>query len=466
MTSRERANLCAKVSYLSYLFEKKDISIPLEDIIEKTERSDRLDLVVDEVIRMYLDVLSSSEIEELERISHTDFLESNQENFSKSTDNNDVLGLDAICSNKDITASYDNSTFIMEVDARHQAEIDSLLATFSNTGIDVKFELNSDHTFQLAIHNTNQLVPEESMVEMIENALRNARSDVDYLDGLSDDRQKAQVDFMVEHPEVHSSYIYQKEKKNSFSENGQVLTEAIDADHGVVVAGDSFGDATLIDNETGDIITNSYDDEEIEDLASLSGNEVSIQNIGEEASNVTSDIVSSDNNEKNDVDNYSNGIQLGYVSSEDAFDIIATYRQSLVDQGISGADIILRQDGESVSIVVGKEESDVQPIHMRCNSSESEELKNSLIASMDSDSMHKINEDNDYQFSSFDGSTLTVQSQIMQETNIVQFEQTPTYSAENVKVYQKSNAAFTTSFLLLFLVVISLAFSFLILLFL
>ena len=80
--------------------------------------------------------------------------------------------------------------------------------------------------------------------------------------------------------------------------------------------------------------------------------------------------------------------------------------------------------------------------------------------------MHKINEDNDYQFSSFDGSTLTVQSQIMQETNIVQFEQTPTYSAENVKVYQKSNAAFTTSFLLLFLVVISLAFSFLILLFL
>ena len=35
MTSRERANLCAKVSYLSYLFEKKDISIPLEDIIEK-----------------------------------------------------------------------------------------------------------------------------------------------------------------------------------------------------------------------------------------------------------------------------------------------------------------------------------------------------------------------------------------------------------------------------------------------
>lgn len=57
----------------------------------------------------------------------------------------------------------------MEVDASHQAEIDSLLATFSNTGVDIQFQLNSDHSFQLMIHNTNGILPSNELVAMLEN---------------------------------------------------------------------------------------------------------------------------------------------------------------------------------------------------------------------------------------------------------------------------------------------------------
>lgn len=473
MTSQDRARVCAKASYLSSLFQEKGISIDLEDILDKTEYVGSLDEVVDGVIRIYLDKFSSSEISELERISKADFLEGLDEPSFSDTDNSS-LDLEEVCGRKDISFSYDNkngSSFSMEVDARHQAEVDSLIALFANTGVNVKFELNSDHSFQLVVYNTNRLISEDSMVKMIASSLHNARNDVDYLDGLSNDIQNQQVDFMIEHPEVYDSYTHQKEKKNSFSEQGQVLTEAIDAvDNGLVVAADTFGNQTLIDNETGDVITDSYDNQEIEDLASLAGEEVSIQNIGEEASNVASDIISEDTDEVVDENVESDAMDFGYVSSEDALDVIDTYRQTLVDQGISGADIVLTADSGSVSIDVGKEGSGFQPIHMHCNSDECEELKDSLIASMDSDSMNKINEDNDYQFSSSDGSTLTIHSQIMQEANIVQFQQAPTYSQGNVKVYQKtsnmSEAAFTTSFLLLFLVVASLIFSLLTLLFL
>lgn len=472
MTSQDRAMVCAKASYLSSLFQEKGISIDLEDILDKIEYAGSLDTVVDGVIRIYLDKFTSSEISEIERISKGDFLEPSEEAFISDTDKSS-LDLEEVCGRKDISFSYDNKdgSFSMEVDARHQAEVDSLIALFANTGVNVKFELNSDHSFQLVVYNTNRLISEDSMMKMIATSIHNARNDIDYLDGLSNDIQNQQVDFMIEHPEVYDSYTHQKEKKHSFSEQGQVLTEAIDAvDNGLVVATDSFGNQTLIDNETGDVITDSYDNQEIENLASLAGEEVSIQNIGEEASDVASDIISEDTNEVVDVKIDSDAVDFGYVSPEDALDVINTYRQNLVDQGISGADIVLTADSGSVSIDVGKEGSGFQPIHMHCNSDECEELKNSLIASMDSDSMNKINDDNDYQFTSSDGSTLTVHSPVMQEANIVQFQQVPTYSQGNVKVYQKtsnmSEAAFSTSFLLLFLVVVSLIFSLLTLLFL
>lgn len=472
MTSQDRAMVCAKASYLSSLFQEKGISIDLEDILDKIEYAGSLDTVVDGVIRIYLDKFTSSEISEIERISKGDFLEPSEEAFISDTDKSS-LDLEEVCGRKDISFSYDNKdgSFSMEVDARHQAEVDSLIALFANTGVNVKFELNSDHSFQLVVYNTNRLISEDSMMKMIATSIHNARNDIDYLDGLSNDIQNQQVDFMIEHPEVYDSYTHQKEKKHSFSEQGQVLTEAIDAvDNGLVVATDSFGNQTLIDNETGDVITDSYDNQEIEDLASLAGEEVSIQNIGEEASDVASDIISEDTNEVVDVKIDSDAVDFGYVSPEDALDVINTYRQNLVDQGISGVDIVLTAESGSVSIDVGKEGSGFQPIHMHCNSDECEELKNSLIASMDSDSMNKINDDNDYQFTSSDGSTLTVHSPVMQEANIVQFQQVPTYSQGNVKVYQKtsnmSEAAFSTSFLLLFLVVVSLIFSLLTLLFL
>lgn len=472
MTSQDRAMVCAKASYLSSLFQEKGISIDLEDILDKIEYAGSLDTVVDGVIRIYLDKFTSSEISEIERISKGDFLEPSEEAFISDTDKSS-LDLEEVCGRKDISFSYDNKdgSFSMEVDARHQAEVDSLIALFADTGVNVKFELNSDHSFQLVVYNTNRLISEDSMMKMIATSIHNARNDIDYLDGLSNDIQNQQVDFMIEHPEVYDSYTHQKEKKHSFSEQGQVLTEAIDAvDNGLVVATDSFGNQTLIDNETGDVITDSYDNQEIEDLASLAGEEVSIQNIGEEASDVASDIISEDTNEVVDEKVDSDAVDFGYVSPEDALDVINTYRQNLVDQGISGADIVLTADSGSVSIDVGKEGSGFQPIHMHCNSDECEELKNSLIASMDSDSMNKINDDNDYQFTSSDGSTLTFHSQVMQEANIVQFQQAPTYSQGNVKVYQKtsnmSEAAFSTSFLLLFLVVVSLIFSLLTLLFL
>ena len=427
MTSQDRAMVCAKASYLSSLFQEKGISIDLEDILDKIEYAGSLDTVVDGVIRIYLDKFTSSEISEIERISKGDFLEPSEEAFISDTDKSS-LDLEEVCGRKDISFSYDNKdgSFSMEVDARHQAEVDSLIALFADTGVNVKFELNSDHSFQLVVYNTNRLISEDSMMKMIATSIHNARNDIDYLDGLSNDIQNQQVDFMIEHPEVYDSYTHQKEK--------------------------------------------SYDNQEIEDLASLAGEEVSIQNIGEEASDVASDIISEDTNEVVDEKVDSDAVDFGYVSPEDALDVINTYRQNLVDQGISGADIVLTADSGSVSIDVGKEGSGFQPIHMHCNSDECEELKNSLIASMDSDSMNKINDDNDYQFTSSDGSTLTVHSQVMQEANIVQFQQAPTYSQGNVKVYQKtsnmSEAAFSTSFLLLFLVVVSLIFSLLTLLFL
>ena len=53
MTSRERANLCAKASYMSYLFQEKNIPINLEEVIRKTEYPERLDLVINEVLKIY-----------------------------------------------------------------------------------------------------------------------------------------------------------------------------------------------------------------------------------------------------------------------------------------------------------------------------------------------------------------------------------------------------------------------------
>lgn len=64
-----------------------------------------------------------------------------------------------------------------------------MLATFSNTGVDIQFQLNSDHSFQLMIHNTNGILPSNELIAMLEKSLVSARSDVDYLDGMSDEVQ-------------------------------------------------------------------------------------------------------------------------------------------------------------------------------------------------------------------------------------------------------------------------------------
>ena len=53
MTSKERANLCAKATYMSYLFHEKNIPINLEEIIYKTEYPERLDLVINEILKIY-----------------------------------------------------------------------------------------------------------------------------------------------------------------------------------------------------------------------------------------------------------------------------------------------------------------------------------------------------------------------------------------------------------------------------
>lgn len=148
MTSRERANLCAKASYMSYLFHEKNIPINLEEVIRKTEYPERLDLVINEVLRIYNDKFTTKELAQIEELNELDFVDDYSIDGYEMKPNSQEL--DEICSKKDISYSFDTKNkgdFVMEVDASHQAEIDSLLATFSNTGVDIQFQLNSDHSF-------------------------------------------------------------------------------------------------------------------------------------------------------------------------------------------------------------------------------------------------------------------------------------------------------------------------------
>lgn len=103
---------------------------------------------------------------------------------------------------------------------------------------------------------------------------------------------------------------------------------------------------------------------------------------------------------------------------------------------------------------------------MYCDKDEFEEEKNSLIVSMDQE--NQATEDNNfYYLSSSDGSTLTISSSLMTNENRLQATQG---SKTNAAVYQKTmdvdQAAFSTPFLLLCLMVLSMAISLLMLLFL
>ena len=442
MTSKERANLCAKASYMSYLFHEKNIPINLEDVIRKTEYPERLDLVINEVLKIYNDKFTTKELAQIEELNSLDFVDDYSIDGYEMKPNSQEL--DEICSEKDISYSFvtkNKGDFVMEVDASHQAEIDSLLATFSNTGVDIQFQLNSAHSFQLMIHNTNGILPTNELIAMLEKSLVSARNDVDYLDGMSDEVQNSQVSFMVEHPEVHESYIYGKERQASFSETGQVLTEAIDAsdDHSILTT-NPFGEHVLINESTGDKIIDSPLHDEVRDISLLAG-------------------VVHDRPMKN----------LGVVACEDAMDVIDTYRNMANEQGALGVDVSVIDDkeGPNLSIVVEKKNNPyVEPVQMYCDKAEFEEEKNSLVASMDQE--NQATENNDfYYLSSSDGSTLTISSSLMTNENKLQASQG---SKANVVVFQKTldvdKAAFSTPFLLLCLLVLSMAIGLLMLLFL
>ena len=160
---------------------------------------------------------------------------------------------------------------------------------------------------------------------------------------------------------------------------------------------------------------------------------------------------------------------LGVVACEDAMDVIDTYRNMANEQGALGVDVSVVDDkeGPNLSIVVEKKNNPyVEPIQMYCDKDEFEEEKNSLIVSMDQE--NQATEDNNfYYLSSSDGSTLTISSSLMTNENRLQATQG---SKTNAAVYQKTmdvdQAAFSTPFLLLCLMVLSMAISLLMLLFL
>lgn len=442
MTSKERANLCAKASYMSYLFHEKNIPINLEEIIRKTKYPERLDLIINEVLKIYNDKFTTKELAQIEELNDKDFLGEYSIDGYEMQPNSQ--GLEEVCSKKDIIYSFDTKNkgdFVMEVDASHQAEIDSLLANFSNTGVDIHFRLNSDHTFQLMIHNTNGVIPEKELLSMLERSLMFARRDVDYLEGMTDDVQRLQVSFMADHSEVFDSYVYGKERQESFSESAQVLTDAIDAsdDHSILIT-NPFGEHVLINETTGDKIIDSPLREEVRDVSLLTA-------------------VVHDRPMK----------QLGAVTCEDAMDVIDTYRQMANDVCVSGVDIsvVNDKDEDKLSVVVEKKNNpSVEPIQMYCDKDEFAEAKDSLVASMDQNDKI-LNDNNFYHLSSSDGSTLTISSNLMTSENVLQVTQG---RRVNAVVYQKTmnsnKAAFSTPFLLLCLMVLSMAISLLLLLFL
>lgn len=442
MTSKDRANLCARVGYMSYLFHEKSIPIHLDEVIQKTEYLDRLDLVINEVLRIYNDKFTTQELEQITEFNSKDFLrEYVMDGYSVKAN---LEGIEEVCSQKDIIYSFDTKDkgdFVMEVDASHQAEVDSLLATFSNTGVDIRFQLASDHTFQLMIHNTNGVVPETDLISMLEESLVCARRDVDYLEDMADEVKSSQVSFMACHPEVFNSYVYGKERQASFSESAQVFTDAIDAnDEQSIFTVNPFGNAVLINKNTGDKIIDSPIHSEVRDVSLLTG---AVFN-----SNIT---------------------QLGFVSCEDAIDVIDTYRQMANDTDSIGIDILVVDDKNenNLSVVVEKKNNpEVQPIQMYCDKDEFEGVKDSLVASMDQDDK-TINDNVFYKLFASDGTTLTISSNLMSNENVLQVTQG---SRENGFVYQKTmdinKAAFSTPFLLLCLMVFSMAISLLLLLFL
>lgn len=134
-----------------------------------------------------------------------------------------------------------------------------------------------------------------------------------------------------------------------------------------------------------------------------------------------------------------------------------------------GIDILVVDDKNenNLSVVVEKKNNpEVQPIQMYCDKDEFEGVKDSLVASMDQDDK-TINDNVFYKLFASDGTTLTISSNLMSNENVLQVTQG---SRENGFVYQKTmdinKAAFSTPFLLLCLMVFSMAISLLLLLFL
>lgn len=425
---------------MSALFRDKSISIPLEEIIEKTEYPERLDLVIDEVLNIYQDKFSDSELKQIKQVEESDLASSFEVENQTDTISS---SLDDICSQKEIHYSFDAKNmgdFVMEVDASHQAEVDCLLSRFSNTGVSIGFHLNTDRSFQLEVHNTNGVLPEEELVSMLEESLVTARSDVDYLETMPKEIKNSQVSFMASHPEVFDSYVYGRKKQNSFSENAQTITNAISSnDDHTIISTNPFGESVLINENTGDAIVSSVDAEEVRNVSLLS----------------------------NVVHDRDAGV-LGVVSGDEAIDAIETYRLLASEASVGGVDISVFSNNEDdkISILIEKKNNpEVQPIQMYCDKEEFEKSKGELIVTMDQD-RETMQDESGYHLFSSDGSTLTISSNLIKQEDLVEHK----LDKSNVLVFQKrledNREAFSTPFLLLFLVVVSMAISFLLLLFL
>ena len=472
MTENVRAQVYAKLTMIARELKEAGVEMPDYSGVDSLED-------VEEYIR---ELISSGELEDytidaLEEIQDTDVAidqpeevvdpemipeaEGVEEYVQEEQSLDGLTSLSHVCDREKIQYSavhaaeseYGVDTFSIRVEAQNQAAVDALIANFSGGTCEMQFSYNSSGGFDLNIYNRNNGYEAEELFTEIADVIATARDDVDYLEGLPEDVQTDQIEFVVEHPEVIDSYYTSESLTEVYNDNAEMINDLTDAsdNSGVAVEenaidSDGISDTNVItDIETGEVIAEEKSDEAADLKASLAGANAGMVAASTVVAAVATTAILTAEVVNEAVQTVSNSVKTQVPAMEVA-GIVNMFRASANENG-TGLDIVIQDDPnnpEQVNVTMKEQGEENKPaITMSCDKDEFSQAKEDMLQSMDAGTIAS-NKNSDgtmnYRMASKDindPTTITVISAPPAEVDAIQ--QSMVKQDTMVKVYTNQN---------------------------
>lgn len=478
MSENVRAQVYAKLTMIARELKAAGVDMPdysgvksLEDVeeyigelISSGELEDYTIDALEEIQNTEVEVEQPEEVVDPEMIPEAEGVEEYVQE-EQSSDGLDSLA--HVCDREKIQYSafsaadseYGVDTFSIRVEAQNQAAVDALIANFSGGTCEMQFSYNSSGGFDLNIYNRNNGYEAEELFTEIADVIATARDDVDYLEGLPEDVQTDQIEFMVEHPEVIDSYCTTESLTEVYNDNAEMINDLTDAadNSGVAVEedaldADGISDTNVItDMDTGEVITEEKSDEAADLKASLAGAAAGFVAASTVAAAVTTTAILTAEAVNEAAQAVFNSVKTQVPAMEIA-GIVNMFRASANENG-TGLDIVIQDDPnnpEQVNVTMKEQGEEMKPsITMSCDKNEFSQAKEDMLQSMDAGSLAS-NQNADgtmnYRMSSKDTNdptTITVLSAPPEEVNSIQ--QSMVKKDTMVKVYTNQNTPFVTN---------------------